>query len=92
MLPNQPVRFQKPRNPIPNGLGLHAEQLGRSRGKLVLGKEAVPGGEIIIQFKRNSRFHPPGVVSCHTQLNGEAVHRLEGGLQALVHEQVGIVI
>ena len=48
--------------------------------------------EVIAQFEEDARLHPPGIVSRHTQRNGEAVHGIEGRIQTLVHQEIRVVI
>ena len=92
VLPHQPVRFQQPRQALPCTLGLHGQQLAGGRHQLFLRQEAVARRQVVIQFKQNARFHPPGVIPRHTQLNGKTVHRPEGGVQPLVHQQIRVIV
>ena len=90
--PHQPVCLQQPLDSLPNHIPIHAQKLSRGRNQLVLRQEAVACGQIVIQFKKDTSFHTPGIVTRHTQFNGEAVHRAEGGFQPLIHQKVRIVI
>ena len=45
-----------------------------------------------LKGKENTGLHPAGIVAGDTQFDGEPVHGSEGGFQAFVHQQIGVVI
>ena len=52
----------------------------------------MPRREIIGKLEENPRLHPPGVIASDAQIDGKAVNRTEGGIQSVIHQQIGVVI
>ena len=92
LLPYQPVSFQQPLNTLPDMFLLHTQQLAGGRNQLLLRQETVTGQKVIIQFKQNTGFHPPGIIAGHTQFDGKPVHGPERGFQSFIHQKVRIIV
>ena len=92
MVGHHPLRLLRLAESLLHRFRRNIQELGGGGNQLFFRQEAVPGREVIAQLKEDTGLHPAGVVPCHPQLNGEAIHRPEGGIQAVIHQKVGIII
>ena len=89
---DDPLLLRQPPQPFPDDFPVQAQKGRRGVHQLGLGDKDVAAGAVKAQFIQDPRVHPALVVAVKAQLQGEGVHLGEGGVEAFLRQEIGVVL